>query len=117
MTADPLVLMPEVDRATERLLRTAESLDETAARGPSLLPGWSRGHVLTHIARSGDAVVTMLTGARTGERLRGYASDAARDADIEAGADRSPAELLTDVRESAARFADAVAAMAPADWA
>ena len=48
VTTDPLVLLDEVDRATARLLATAEGLDGDPAT-PSLLPGWTRGHVLTHI--------------------------------------------------------------------
>jgi maleylpyruvate isomerase len=117
VTADPLVLVPEVDRATDRLLRTVEALDEAAVRGPSLLPGWTRGHVLTHLARSADAHVNLLTTARTGEQIPAYASDDARAADIEAGSGRSAADLLADLRASAARFADAVTAMSPQDWA
>lgn len=116
MTVDPLVLVAEVDRATDRLLRTAAALDEAAVRGPSALPGWSRGHVLTHLARSADAHVNMLTSARTGEQIPAYAGSGAREADIEAGSGRSPAALLADLRESAARFADAAQAMPPEAW-
>ena len=55
MTADPLVLIAEVDRATARLLATARTLDDDAVRAPSPLPGWTRGHVLTHVARNADS--------------------------------------------------------------
>ncbi|MFB9239039.1 maleylpyruvate isomerase family mycothiol-dependent enzyme [Plantactinospora siamensis] len=117
MTVDPLVLLPEVDRATERLFRTADGLDDAAARDPSLLPGWSRGHVLTHLARSADAYGRLLTSARTGARVPAYPNDEARAADIAAGADRSAADLAADVRAAAARFADACAGMPPEAWA
>ncbi len=33
---------------------------------PSLLPGWTRGHVLTHIARNADSFVRVLEAARSG---------------------------------------------------
>src|SRR6266511_2471447 len=66
MTVDPLVLMTDVDQATEALLRTAEALDDGAVAAPSLLPGWTRGHVLTHLARQADAITNLLTWARTG---------------------------------------------------
>ncbi|MFK3982266.1 maleylpyruvate isomerase family mycothiol-dependent enzyme [Micromonospora sp. NPDC050397] len=114
MTADPLVLTAEVDRATERLLRTAGSLDPTALAGPSRLPGWSRGHVLAHLARGADAVVNLLDGARTGRDIPAYADAGARDAQIEAGAGRGLDEHLDDLRAGAKRFAEACAAM-PAD--
>ncbi|MFC0526940.1 maleylpyruvate isomerase family mycothiol-dependent enzyme [Phytohabitans kaempferiae] len=114
MTADPLVLLPELDRATDRLLRTAEALDDDALAGPSLLPGWTRGHVLTHLARNADSYVNLLTWARTGVRTPGYASAEQREAGIRAGALRPLAEQLADLRASCARFAEQAAQM-PAD--
>ncbi|GAB3142605.1 maleylpyruvate isomerase family mycothiol-dependent enzyme [Micromonospora sonneratiae] len=117
MTADPLLLMGEVDLATERLLRTAATLDEAGLAGPSLLPGWTRGHVLAHVARNADAMVNLLIAARTGEDIPAYASAADRDADIETGSGRTLEIQLDDLRESAARFADVAAAMPMEAWA
>lgn len=116
MTTDPLVLVPEVDRATERLLDTVSALSGDDAQVPSLLPGWARGHVLTHLARGADAMVNLLTWARTGTPLPAYASTAARDADIQAGADRPLEELVADVRAAAGRLDEAVAAMPARAW-
>jgi maleylpyruvate isomerase len=116
VTADPLVLVAEVDRATDRLLETVSALAGDDAALPSLLPGWTRGHVLTHVARSGDALVNLLTWARTGSPLPAYPSTAAREADIEAGAYRPLDELLADLRASARRFDDAVAQMPAQAW-
>ena len=86
MTADPLVLLPEIDRATARLLATARKLDDADLAAPSRLPGWTRGHVLAHLARNADGCVNLLTWARTGIETPQYASDERRDADIETGA-------------------------------
>src|SRR6266704_5264440 len=72
--------------ATERLLGSAAALSDTQAREPSLLPGWTRGHVLTHIARNADGMVNLLHWARTGTQTPMYASPESRAADIEAGA-------------------------------
>jgi maleylpyruvate isomerase len=116
VTADPLVLVAEVDRATDRLLNTVSSLAGDDATLPSMLPGWSRGHVLTHVARSADALVNLLTWARTGTPLPAYPSTAAREADIEAGASRPLDELLADLRASAGRFDEAVAVMPAQAW-
>src|SRR5947199_2888238 len=88
--------------ATDRVLATATALSEAQAREPSLLPGWSRGHVLTHIARNADGMVNLLRWARTGTQTPMYASAESRAADIEAGAGRPAADLAADVRESAA---------------
>ncbi|TDC80064.1 maleylpyruvate isomerase family mycothiol-dependent enzyme [Micromonospora sp. KC606] len=116
MTTDPLLLTGELDDATARLLRAAETLDAADLAAPSLLPGWTRGHVLTHLARNADGFVNLLTSARTGERIPQYASPAARDADIATGATRPPAGQLDDLRRSAESFAEAVAAMPVEAW-
>jgi maleylpyruvate isomerase len=116
VSADPLVLLAEVDRATARLLNTAAALDGTPT-APSLLPGWSRGHVLTHVARNADSLVNLLTWARTGVVTPQYASREQRSADIEAGSPRSWDELVADVRDSSARFRDAASALGAASWA
>jgi maleylpyruvate isomerase len=69
---------------------------------PSLLPGWTRGHVLTHIARNADSFVRLLDAARRGEVVEQYEGGAeARNAAIEAGATRDWERLVADVRSSA----------------
>ncbi|MFI7543281.1 maleylpyruvate isomerase family mycothiol-dependent enzyme [Actinoplanes sp. NPDC049599] len=116
MTVDPLVLMTDVDQATERLIRTAEALDDGAVSAPSALPGWSIGHLLTHVARNADAYTNLLTWARTGVETPAYASAAAREDGIEAGAGRPLAEQIADIRAAHERFADAAAAMPAEAW-
>ncbi|MFB6397560.1 maleylpyruvate isomerase family mycothiol-dependent enzyme [Polymorphospora lycopeni] len=105
MTADPLVLMAEVRRATDRLLSTVADLSDAAVAAPSALPGWSRGHVLTHLARNADGMTNLLEWARTGVVTPQYPSWERRVADIEAGAGRPLAVQLADLRDSAARHA------------
>lgn len=78
---------------------------DTDMRAPSALPDWTRGHVLTHICRNADGIAATLGGALRGEIVARYPNGpAGRAADIEAGAGRSAGELITDVRESAARL-------------
>ncbi len=98
----------QVREATERLLTAAASLDNAATAGPSRLPGWSRGHVLAHVARNADALVNVLQGRPM------YADAATRDADIERDSGRPIEVHLADLRETADRF-QAVGAE-PADW-
>lgn len=102
--------------ATELLLATAGGLSDAQVAEPSLLPGWTRGHVLTHIARNADGLGNLLRWARSGTETPMYASAAARSADIEAGAGRPAAGLAADVRESAAAFAAEAAAMPDDAW-
>ncbi|MFJ1810876.1 MULTISPECIES: maleylpyruvate isomerase family mycothiol-dependent enzyme [unclassified Streptomyces] len=100
--------LESVRDATERLLTAVAKLDDASVAEPSRLPGWSRGHVLAHIARNADALVNVLEGRPM------YADADARDADIERDAPRPLGVQLADVRESGARFQAAGAA--PADW-
>ncbi|WP_405545929.1 maleylpyruvate isomerase family mycothiol-dependent enzyme [Streptomyces phaeochromogenes] len=100
--------LASVRDATERLLTAVGKLDNGSVAEPSRLPGWSRGHVLAHLARNADALVNVLEGRPM------YVSGEARDADIGRDAPRPLETQLTDLRESAARFQETGAA--PADW-
>lgn len=86
-------------------------------RGPSLLPGWTRAHVLAHLARNADAVLNLLTWARTGVETPMYPSQQVRDEQIEQTAQGTPDELRGDVVSAAARLARAVRGMPPEAWA
>ena len=76
-------LNDELDTATQRLIDEARMMASSDLRAPSLLPGWSRAHVLSHLARGADAMRNLLTGARAGQDRPAYASPQARNADIE----------------------------------
>lgn len=106
-----------IQESTDRLLAAASRLTDAQAAAPSRLPGWTRGHVLTHLARNADGLRNLLHWARTGTKTPMYPSEAARDAAIEAGAGRSAAELTADLRHSAARFAEAAGLLPEAAWA
>jgi maleylpyruvate isomerase len=96
-----------IDAATERLLTTVRGFTDQDVRQSSSLPGWTRGHVLTHLARGGDAIANLLDGVRTGVPGRAYASQQARDDAIEAGSGRDALALLADLVASARRFRQA----------
>lgn len=91
----------QIDDATQRLLGTARVIAEPDLRQPSLLPGWTRAHVLAHLARSADAMRTLLIGLRSGQELPAYASAGARAADIERSAAQQAKDLVADVADSA----------------
>jgi maleylpyruvate isomerase len=91
-------------------------LDDASARSASSLPGWSVGHVLTHLARNADSLVWRLDGAARGEVRDQYPGGLSRRAaDIEVGAGRPAAELVADVASSAA-VERAMAELSPAAW-
>jgi hypothetical protein len=80
--------------AHRRMLESASRLTDADCRGPSLLPGWSRGHVLAHWARNADGQSRMLAAAMRGVVTAQYpGGDAQRAAEVEAGAAR-PARVM-----------------------
>jgi maleylpyruvate isomerase len=109
--------LARIGDATGRLGATAAGLTDAQAAAPSLLPGWTRGHVLTHIARNADGLANLLRWARTGDKTPMYASREARTADIGAGAGRPARVLAADVRAAAAAFAQEAARVPPDAWA
>ena len=108
--------LTSVERVTQRLVASANELDDVAVRGPSLLPGWTRAHVLSHLARNADACRNLLVWARTGVEHAMYASAADRDADIEEGARRGSWLLAADLSASCDRFTEVARTMPAEAW-
>ena len=99
--------------STDRLLATADALTDAQAAAPSRLPGWTRGHVLTHLARNADGFRNLLAwAAHRGPRRRCTPARRPGPRPSRQGAGRSAAELAADLRESAAAFAAAAAGTA-----
>jgi maleylpyruvate isomerase len=83
---------------------------------PSLCAGWTRAHVLSHVARNADSISTTLEGALRNEIVARYPYGwDARNKDIDDGAARPAAELLADVIQSARRLDSAFAAIDASD--
>jgi len=116
--------MPDRDRelrgaveAHRTLEHSLVGLTDAQARQPSLLPDWTVGHVLTHIARNADGVRAMVEGAQRGEVAEMYPGGfERRNADIARGAGRTAEALIDDVRMSAARLELAFEANDDAAW-
>jgi maleylpyruvate isomerase len=107
----PSIAIPhlvEMVVASTRYLGALSDLSDDDMRAPSLLPGWSRGHVVTHLARNADAFCNLLHWAQSGQERYMYESRETRDADIEAGAGRSAHDLRVDASASAARLVQAI---------
>jgi maleylpyruvate isomerase len=103
--------------AQEALDGSLVGLGDADARRPSRLPGWTVGHLLTHIARNADSVVWRLEGTASGEVRDQYPGGLEqRRADIEAGAGRSAAELAADVGRTSAAVQRAMTELPEAAW-
>ena len=116
VTADDLGgLLHAATAAHRRMQASASRMTDDDCRGPSLLPGWSRGHVLTHWARNADGQSRMLLAAMQGEIAEQYpGGDERRESDIEAGAARTAKLILSDVRTAIDQVEDVWRRM-PAD--
>ncbi|MBI1759738.1 MAG: maleylpyruvate isomerase family mycothiol-dependent enzyme [Actinobacteria bacterium] len=113
---DLQALVHDVRTSTARFLLALDELPADMGR-PSLLPGWSAGHLLTHVARNADAVSRTLAGARNGHPTPMYpGGTVARDAEIDAGSGRPLSEQAEDVRESATRLDDTWRQMDAESW-
>ena len=108
---DTSTALPELDEtllATTRYLEALTVLDDESARGPSVLPGWSRAHVVAHLSRNADAFERVLLQASGGEPASMYDAQEARDVDIEDTVRRYDlAHLVDDARRSARRLEQA----------
>ena len=85
----------------QRLLQSLDSMTDDQCREPSALPGWTRGHVLSHLARNAESHVHVLQCAARGEVGEQYVGGAkARKEGIESHAHDSAELLVNAVRRS-----------------
>ena len=108
-----LAVRDDVDRYEAWFLGLARALDPGSLGAPSRCAGWTRGHILSHIARNADALRNCALSATTGRPIPMYASQEARDAGIEAGSGRPLDEQVADLEASADRLRPALAALTP----
>jgi maleylpyruvate isomerase len=103
LDTNPVQAIELCQAAHARLLTTAARVTDEQVRSPSLLPGWTIGHVLTHLARNAESHTRRLDGALRGEDVPRYpGGKAQRDREIEEGAPRPAADIIADL-ESAQR--------------
>ena len=107
--ADPL----DLTEATRRLVRTADGLTDEQYAEPSALPGWTRAHVLAHLALNAEGLAAALAGIVEGRRVPMYASQEARDGDIHALAGEDPTEVRSRLLAGGTALSDAIAAVPP----
>ncbi|WP_161962289.1 maleylpyruvate isomerase family mycothiol-dependent enzyme [Nocardioides speluncae] len=85
-----------VHDATTRYLQTVDASTDSLLREPSVLPGWSRGHVVAHVALNALGFARALDGITHDKPAPIYDSQERRDADIEEYAG-FPADRLREV--------------------
>ncbi|WP_427889591.1 maleylpyruvate isomerase family mycothiol-dependent enzyme [Kribbella sp. GL6] len=107
----------DVHAIADRLLALTAGLDDATARGDSVLPGWSRGHVITHIAYFSEAMTRQVEEALQGRLVEVYdGGRPARDAAIEAGANRPAADLKAHLTQAVTTLLASWDKVSPTDW-
>ncbi|MFI6650042.1 maleylpyruvate isomerase family mycothiol-dependent enzyme [Streptomyces sp. NPDC050529] len=94
----------------------AADLADAGPAAPSALPGWTRKHLVAHVAANADALGNLVRWAATGEPTPMYSSPDERAAGIERGASMPAAELTAWLRRSAEELAASTAALDDAQW-
>lgn len=94
----------------------AADLGATGLDVPSGLPGWTRKHLVAHVAANADALGHLVHWAATGERTPMYASPEERAAGIERGAGMPAAELTAWLRRGAEELAGSTSALSDEQW-
>jgi len=103
--------------STARLASTARRYGEADIEAPSLLPGWTAAHILTHLARNADSHSRRLEAAAKGELVPQYeGGPAGRRADIEQGARRPAHQILEDLLQACERLDSVIASTPEQVW-
>ncbi|EON23832.1 hypothetical protein CF8_2165 [Nocardioides sp. CF8] len=105
MTSSPAATQLELlAAANQRLIRTVDALDDAVFGAPSLLPDWTVGHVVAHLALNGEALAGALEGVTSGTARAMYASQEDRDGDIAELGVASPGDLRSRLMASTELF-------------
>lgn len=91
-------------RGTSHFARHLGALSDAQLREPSGLPGWTRRHVVAHVAYNAAALCRLMDWAVTGDETPMYASPSARTAEIDEGATLQPAALRNLLDHTVARL-------------
>ncbi|MET9368897.1 maleylpyruvate isomerase N-terminal domain-containing protein [Streptomyces griseoflavus] len=101
---------------TELMLDAVAGFDEDAFTAPSVLPGWSRKHLVAHVAANADALCNLVHWAATGEETPMYASAEERAAGIAKGPTLSAGELRSWLTDSANKLAAGLDGLTDEQW-
>lgn len=103
--------------AHQVLLTAVDDLDDAAFVGSSALPGWTRAHVVAHLALNARSHVGLFAAAARGEQGEQYPGGGpARAGAIEEWSTRSPASLRADVRRAVYELEGAWAGASAEAW-
>jgi len=105
-----------VEEGSKFFLDAVTGLDDSGLADPTLLPGWTRRHLVAHVAANADALGNLVRWAATGRRTPMYATPEERAAGIERGTRMSADELLAWLRMSHDRLGLAMDVLTETQW-
>ncbi len=101
---------------TELMVDAVAGLDEAGFSAPGVLPGWTRKHLVAHVAANADALGNLVHWAATGEQTPMYASAEERAAGIAKGPTLSAGELRSWLTTSARKLAAGLDGLTDEQW-
>jgi maleylpyruvate isomerase len=104
-------------QSEQRLLRTVDSLRPDMYAEPSVLPGWTRGHVVAHLALNAEGLAGAVDGLAHERDVPIYESDDRRNSDIEELSGAEPAEIRERLFAAGQALRDALSSLDEEQWA
>lgn len=105
-----------INAATQRVHTTISAMPEAAFAEPSVLPDWSRAHVVAHLGLNGAGIARAFEGLTRGELVAMYDSQESRNDDIETWAALPVAELRARFEAALSAFEAAAAGVPEESW-
>jgi maleylpyruvate isomerase len=121
MTSAPQRTADLLGDAAQRLNRTVDGFQGDDWSAPSLLPDWTRAHVVAHLALNAEGLARALRGLvaddlEDDQPRTMYDSDEKRDSDIAELAEADPTELRDRLLAGTTAFLDAMASVPATEW-
>lgn len=113
---DMAVTLPWMDEGTDLFLSAVAGLTDAELDDSSALPGWTRRHVVAHVARNAEALDRLLEWAQTGVETPMYGSPAQRGDDIERSQGFPAEQLRHEAAGTAAALRAHVDRLTPGEW-
>lgn len=113
---DTTITLAWMRAGTAFFTSAVDALSDDDLREPSALTGWSRAHIVAHMARNAEALTRLATWARTSVETPMYSSREQRGADIETSSAGPAATLRAELVSTAATLDAALTALDDLTW-
>lgn len=114
---DVALALEDLHRSDQRVVRTVDSLTVEDWTAASVLPGWTRAHVVAHLALNAEGFAGALAGLVEGELVPIYPSNQSREEGIAELAAQDPEEIRERFFAATQRFRDVALELEDQHWA